>query len=202
MNEAIELISLMSTIVCNQTKVDVEEVSTRLFSRIKSREFKKVLNFTHKFHQNYNIKLKNCDEFHCIECLVENRSEGICKHDNRITPYENSLIISLKDLYPQIEYYNFLFMKCRICKSMFETSELDSSACKCPICSTCFLERYKQRELNCYICGTHVGISRISQIQDDLNISLPEYSKCKSCDLVFEHDALKKKKCYICRSAN
>lgn len=204
MNEAIELLSLMSKILCNQNTADIDQLSEKLFSRIKTREFRKALNFSHKNHTKYNIKLKNCDEFHCIECLIEDISIGICKHDKPMTAYEKSLILHLKELYPEVEYHEFLFMKCRQCKSHFETSELcfSPSSCKCPICSKCLAERYKQRELNCLICDSKINKSRIRQIEDFLSITLPVYSKCKSCDLVFEVEALKKKKCYICSSHN
>lgn len=119
-----------------------------------------------------------------------------------MTAYEKSLIIYLKKLYLDIENHKFLYNKCRICLNYFETYQLRKRACNCLVCDNCFLERYKQRELNCYICETYIRKSRIKIIQKYRKIDLPKYSFCKLCGNVFESYELKKRKCNGCRLGN
>jgi hypothetical protein len=200
MNEAIELLQTYMKILyeCDQN-IDVKEVSEKLEAIVKNKQFKKAINISHKLHNNSSIKLKNCPNFHCVECLLKDSELGFCIHENRLTAYEKSLLEHLISLFPEIDLHEFKFKKCLICSKSFDLNTLARSGCDCPICDVCVLTQYKNRELNCFKCKNEIIHSRFENIAKEFNEKIPNYEICKDCRLVFDAEVMSDSRCLGCK---
>ncbi|OMJ82673.1 hypothetical protein SteCoe_16542 [Stentor coeruleus] len=125
------------------------------------------INFNHKYHQNYLMKTIKCKELHCIECLKDRLEENECNHGFQFTPYEQYRI---EDLVKQSQFISqncCAFHKCNICREKIEASELLGRDCSCTICNKCIINRLKQNENLCKICGIAIKDDFMKKLHDD-----------------------------------
>lgn len=127
------------------------------------------INFNHKYHQDYLMKMHKCKEFHCIECLKEKLEVNECAHGFQFTLYEQYRI---DEIVKQIEFINdsyYIYHKCNICRKKFDASDLLERDCNCTICNECTINRFDKNENFCKICGIEITEDIIRVLSNDEN---------------------------------
>jgi hypothetical protein len=198
MDSTIEIIKILSTNIAKNSKNLTEKFTKELKEYRKKPFINNLLNFEHiRTHSDYEIKLKNCEASHCIECLSDFPSR-VCIHEQAITPYEETLIKILNKELPCIEEDNrILYGKCLNCNQKYFKKDFNK-LCTCHECINCIALGYTIYKTYCIECRRFFEKDEILEIREN-TIWNVQYTKiCSMCGLGFEEEAFLGPVCFVC----
>lgn len=190
------MLEVILKIIYESDVEDLKDLVKKTNTYKESKHFKDFLQFDHRTHSNYSIKLKNCDQLHCIECLYS--SPNTCIHKQQLTPCEKNSLGVLISLFPSVQDSRIKYKKCRSCLQVTNYHVLESHSCLCAICDNCLVAKYKSRVIKCEYCDKKIKFSCIKKISKELGVPIERFKECSVCKLVFNSSALKNNACTLC----
>lgn len=197
MEQSKKMLEVILKIIYESEVKDLKDLAINTIPLKDSKNFKQFLMFDHRTHSNYFIQLKNCEEFHCIECLSSS-AKDTCIHEKQLTPYEMNLSPFLIKQMPNFQENRVKYKKCRSCLQLISTSTLDKHSCLCAICDNCLVTKYKSRLIKCEYCNKKIKYSKVKKISKELGIPTERLKECTACKLIFNSSVLKNKVCTLC----
>ena len=202
MEEILSIIKILSQNIARTPDMNIDKALENQVSKY-YRKYPILLessNLMHiKNHVPYNLRLKNCQQEHCLQCFHDN-DLYFCNHGCRITFYEKSLIASLYRDIENVDDRRYIIRRCSQCRRDYNITDMEKKKCTCYECLDCLLDRYKRFDITCCICLRAFEEGEIQSLLDVNGVEDIEFIEvCRRCGLAIYSKGFSGDFCFICQ---